>query len=102
MFTFLCEYQPDVHHLEIGCGRKALRDTDEEGGEDEEGGQVDSHHSFEKEIFEEICSIYNDEDEDGWKVDCEDGIAYSSLQNNLDMDPLLYITWGKYFLLQAL
>ena len=54
------------------------------------------------EIFEEIFGIDNNKDKDGGKVDCEDGIVYSSLQNNLDMDPLLYITWGKHFLLQAL
>ena len=75
----LGKYQPNINHLHIGCGGEALGDTDEEGGEDEEGGQVNSHHSFEKEIFEEICSIDNDEDEDGWKVDCEDGIVNPSL-----------------------
>ena len=63
-----------------------MGNTDEEGGQDKEGGQVDCHDCFKKEIFEEVCSIDNDEDEDGWKVDGEDSIVNSSLQNNFYMN----------------
>ena len=62
----LGKYQPNINHLHIGSWRKALGDTDEEGGEDKEGGQVDSHHSFKKEVFEEVSSIDDDENKDGW------------------------------------
>ena len=77
--------EPNINHLHIGSGGEALGDTDEEGGEDKEGGQVDSHNCFKEEVFEEVCSIDNDEDEDSWKVDCKDCVVDSSSQSNLDV-----------------
>ena len=62
-----------------------MGDTDEEGGEDKEGGEVDCHYSFKKEVFEEVCSVDYDEDEDGWEVDSQDCIVDSSFQNDFDM-----------------
>ena len=70
--------QPNINHFHIGCGREALGDTDEEGCENKEGGEVDCHYSFKKEVFEEVCSVDYDEDEDGWEVDSQDCIVNSS------------------------
>ena len=58
--------QPNVNHLDVGSGGKALRNTDEERGEDKEGGEVDSDDSFKEEVLEEVCSIDNDKDKYGW------------------------------------
>ena len=66
-----------------------MGDTDEEGGEDKEGGEVDSHHSFKKEVFEEIGGINNDEDKECRKIYCKNSIVNPSLQNNFDMDSSL-------------
>ena len=77
--------QPNINHLHIGCGGEALGDTDEEGCENKEGGEVNCHYSFKKEVFEEVCSVDYDEDKDCWEVDSQDCIVDSSFQNNSDM-----------------
>ena len=93
----LGEDEPDINHLHIGSGREALGDTDEEGCQDKEGSQVDCHHSFKKEVFEEVCSIDDDENKNSWKVDGEDGIIDSSFQNDLDMHTSLNFIWLFFF-----
>ena len=79
--------EPNINHLDVGCLGEGARDTDEEGGEDKEGGQVDSHNCFKKEVFEEISCINNDQDKECRKVYCKNGIVDPSLQNYFDMDP---------------
>ena len=41
---------------------------DEEGGEDQERGQVDCHHGLEEERFEEVGGVDNGQDEDGGEI----------------------------------
>ena len=60
--NYLGKNQPNINHFNIGSWGEALGHTDEEGCEYKEGGEVDSHHSFKKEVFEEIGGINNDED----------------------------------------
>ena len=57
--------EPDVNHLDIGGGRKASRDTYEEGCKDKEGSEVHTDNSFKEEGFEEVCNIDNDENQHG-------------------------------------
>ena len=95
MFTFLCEYQPDVHHLEISCGRKALRDTDEEGGEDEESCEVDSDNSLEEELLEVVCCVNNAENKESRKIDGHDSIVDPSLEENHQVDSFWFIFLDK-------
>ena len=83
--TIWAKISQNINHLHIGCGREALGDTDEEGCENKEGGEVNCHYSFKKEVFEEVCSVDYDEDEDGWEVDSQDCIVNSSFQNDFDM-----------------
>ena len=71
--------QPNINHFNIGSWGEALGDTDEEGGEDKEGGEVDSHHSFKKEVFEEIGGINNDEDKECRKIYSKNSIVNPSL-----------------------
>ena len=78
-----------------------MGDTDEEGGEDKEGGEVDCYYGFKEEIFEEIRSIDDDKDEDGWEVDCEDCIVDSSLQEYFDMHSNLYFICKNILLLKS-
>ena len=68
-----------------------MGDTDEEGGEDKEGGEVDCYYGFKEEIFEEIRSIDDDKDEDGREVDCEDCIVDSSPKSNLNVYSVLSV-----------
>ena len=88
----LCKDQPNINHLHIGCGGQALGHTDEQCGEDQEGGQVHSNHCFKKEILEEICSIDDDQDENCLKIYCQDSIVNSSLQHNFDVNTILCFT----------
>ena len=78
-----------------------MGDTDEKGGEDKEGGEVDRYYGFKEEIFEEIRSIDDDKDEDGWEVDCEDCIVDSSLQEYFDMHSNLYFICINLLLLKS-
>ena len=53
--------------------------TYEEGGEDKEGCQIDSHDSFKEELFEVVCAVDNYHDEEGGDVNCHDGIHNTPL-----------------------
>ena len=79
-----------------------MGDTDEKGCQDEERSQVDGYNSFKKEVFEEVCSIDDDEDENGWEVNGEDGIVNTSLQNNFDMNSNLSIICIIHFSIKIL
>ena len=87
----LDKYEPNINHLDIGGGWQALGHTDEQCGQHQEGGQVHCHCSFEKIIFEEVCSIDYTKDEEGWEVNCEDCIIDPSFENYFDMDTFLWV-----------
>ena len=82
----LCEDQPNIDHLYVGCGWKTLRNTDEESGKYKEGSEVDSDNSLKEEVFKEVCGVDNDEDENSRQVDCKDGIINSSFEYNFDVN----------------
>ena len=83
--------QPDVDHLDVGGLRKAPWDADEEGGEDEEGGQVDRDDRLEEELLEEVGRVHDGEHQDGWQVDGEDGVEDPSSEDNRQLDALVKI-----------
>ena len=85
--------QPDVDHLDVGGLRKAPWDADEEGGEDEEGGQVDRDDRLEEELLEEVGRVHDGEDQDGWQVDGEDGVEDTSSEDNRQLDALVKVVW---------
>ena len=83
--------QPDVDHLDVGGLRKAPWDADEEGGEDEEGGQVDRDDRLEEELLEEVGRVHDGEHQDGWQVDSEDGVEDTSSEDNRQLDALVKV-----------
>ena len=88
----LSKYQPDINHLNVGGGWHAAGDTDEEGGEDEECCEVDTDNGFEKEGFEEVCDVHNDQDQHGGEVGCQKLIFNSSFKKYYHPDPFGKIT----------
>ena len=87
----LSEDQPDINHLDIGRWWKALRYTDEECCQDKKGGEVDGDYGLKKEIFEEVCSIDNNEDEYSWKIYCKGSIVDPSLEYSFNVQTLRFI-----------
>ena len=75
----LAKDEPDVHHLDVGGGRETASHTDEQGGEDQEGGQVDSDDGFEEKLLEKVGAVDDDHDEKGRDINCHDGIHHPSL-----------------------
>ena len=67
----LCKDQPNVNHLDVGCGRKTLCNTYEQSGQNQKRSQIDRDDSFKEEILEKIGGINDDEDDEGWKVNSE-------------------------------
>ena len=57
----LSKDQPNINHLDIGCGGETAGDTDKEGGEDEEGGQVHRNNRLEEEVLEEVGGVHDAE-----------------------------------------
>ena len=70
------------YHFDIGCLRKSSGDANEESGEDEKRGKVDSDNGLEEEVLEEVGSIDDGEHEDGGKVDGEDRVEETSLEHH--------------------
>ena len=42
--------------------------------------------NLKEEFLEEVCSVDNGEDEDGWKVDSEDRIENPASENDFQLD----------------
>ena len=55
----LSEDKPDVDHLDIGGGGQRLGHADEEGGQDQQRGQVHRHQGLKEEWLEEVCGVDN-------------------------------------------
>ena len=83
--------QPHVDHLDVGRLRQAAGDADEEGGEDQQGGQVHRHDRLEEEVLEEVGCVDDDEDKDSGKVDGEDGIQKPSLEDDCHLDSQIHV-----------
>ena len=79
----LGEDEPDINQLDIGGGGEGSRNTDEQGSQDKEGGQVYSDHCLEEEILKEVCSIDNAKEENGWEVNCQNCVHDSSFKRYL-------------------
>ena len=62
--------------------RQGTRDADEQGGQDQEGGEVHCHYRLEEEVLEEVGGVDDGEHEDGGKVDGEDRVEESSLEHH--------------------
>ena len=70
---------------------QGTRDADEQGGQDQEGGEVHCHDRLEEEVLEEVGGIDDGEDEDGGEVDGEDGAHQSSSQHKYKFDPIVMV-----------
>ena len=66
----LGEDQPNINHLDVSSRRKALRHTDKQSGQDQEGREVDGNNRLKKEILEEVCCVDDDQDENCWEINC--------------------------------
>ena len=87
----LCKDKPDINHLDISSGGKALRHTDEESGQDKEWSKVDCDNSLKKEVFEEVCGVDNNEDKYSRQINCENCIVDSSSESEFYVNPILFI-----------
>ena len=78
--------QPEVDHLDVGGGGQRVGDADEDGGEDEEAGQVDRHRCLKEEGLEVVGGEAHDADEAGGQVRGHNGAEQSVRKsaNNLD------------------
>ena len=83
----LSEDQPNINHLDISSRWKALGNTDEERSENKERSKVDCNNCLKEEVLKEVCGVDDDEDENGWQVDCQNGIVDSSFEYDFDMNP---------------
>ena len=83
------KYEPDVDHLDVGGLGQAAGDADEQCGQHQEGGQVHRHRRLEEEVLEEVGRVDYGEDEDGGKVDGQDGVQDSSLEDQGHLDSLV-------------
>ena len=88
----MCKDQPNVNHLDVGCGRKTLCNTYEQSGQNQKRSQIDRDDSFKEEILEKIGGINDDEDDEGWKVDSEKRVVDPPFQRELDMN-----SHGRFF-----
>ena len=75
----LTKDEPDVHHLDVGGGRETPSHTDEQRGEDQEGGEVNGDDSFEEKLLEKVGAVDDYHDEKGGDINCHDGIHHPSL-----------------------
>ena len=71
--------QPNVDHLDISRLRKAVGHADEQGGEDEEGGEVDRDNGFKEKLLEKVGAVDNYHDEEGGDINGHYGIHYTPL-----------------------
>ena len=78
----LSKDEPNINHLNISSGGEAARHADEEGGENQEGSEIDTDHSFKEERFEVVCGVNYDQDQHCWEIGCQKFILYPSLQEN--------------------
>ena len=83
--------KPDVHHSDVGGGRKLLHDTDEEGCNHQHDRQIDRECCLKEELFEECCSVDNPHEKKGRKVGGEDLIGQSSFEYDLHLHTLVSI-----------
>ena len=65
----LCKYEPRIFPLDIGGTGQSRWHADEQGGQDQESGQVHRHDRFEEELLEEVGGVHDAEHQDGWQVD---------------------------------
>ena len=79
-WSHLSEDQPDVDHLYVGGLWKASCHADEQGGQDQQRGQVHRHCRLKEEVFEEVGGVDDDEHKYGGQVDCQDGVQDPPLQ----------------------
>ena len=75
----LAKDEPDVHHLDVGGGRETASHTDEQCGEDKEGGEVDRDNGFKEKLLEKVGAVDNDQDEEGRDINSHDSIHHTSL-----------------------
>ena len=77
----LAEDQPDVDHLDVGCGWQALHLAEKDGGHHQHGGQVHAQCCLKEERFEER----------GCKSDCHEknggGIGRHHFARDLPLEP---------------
>ena len=66
--------EPDINHLHVSRAGQGRWHADEQGGQDQESGQVHRHDRFEEELLEEVGCVHDAEHQDGWQVDCEDRV----------------------------
>ena len=66
--------EPHIDHLHVSGAGQSRRHTDEQGGQDQESGQVHRHDRFEEELLEEVGCVHDAEHQDGRQVDCEDRV----------------------------
>ena len=91
------EYEPVVHHLDIGSLWEAVRDTDEQRDKDQHAGEVDGDHSFKKEVFEVVCSMSNDVQQHSWHIHSQDCSEQPSAQSyRYFHSPLAFTMAGVY------
>ena len=83
------------NYLDIGGGGEGVGDGDEERGEDQLGGEVHRHHGLEEERFEEVCSVDDKEDEDTWKVGCQQLVNNFPLHYYLQIHSVIRITFNN-------
>ena len=84
--------EPDIHHPDVGGGRKLLHDADEEGRDHQHDRQVYSERCLKEELFEVCGGVDNSHEEDCWKVGSEDLIGQSPLEYDLHFHTLVSIT----------
>ena len=75
------ENQPNVHHLDVRCLRKIIRDGDEHGRQDEHHGQVDRDDGLEEEGLEVVGHVRDDDEQQGGDVHSEDRAQQSPGEN---------------------
>ena len=92
----LSKYEPNINHLHIGSLGESAWHADEEGGQDQLGCQVDSHHGFEEEILEEVCCVHDGEDEEWRKVGCQELVQDPSLQHHRHNNTFTWVSYGIF------
>ena len=96
------EDEPDVDYLNVISGWKHLYDPDEDGGQDQHGGQVDTQGSLEEIGFKEGCGLSDQDKEKGWKVGCHHFVEHFPLEDYGHPDPLpLVVGARRIYILQG-
>ncbi len=82
----LSEDEPEIDHFQVGRGRQAVGDADEQGGQNKQGGQVDCDDGLKEEGLEVAGGEAHEAEQDCWQVNPEKGGHESSLEDYVHFD----------------